>query len=388
MKDRLLILIGGSDKQNGDYSLVHRQAQRGGTTNWSSLKDSRPGDRVLIYIQKPHSALIAKADVLANAIKGKPGDYAYRAKVGHFELLPNKVGIDTLRKHFPGWGWLRQPRGKAIVPTRYADKLWKLVHQSRSSVQILISNSGYGQDLLAKMARTGRSELWSAPKLTAAGDTVLFYVEAPTSAIVAIGEALTSAKATDSKWYEAKIGKVRLLDSPIILAELRTMFPDWAWLRNANMFAYVSPEKAEALVERSKIKSQKSTSSQSVPLGAGFGDAETNALVERAAVRKVMRHLKQRGFEITSRERDAIGYDLDARRGSLEWHVEVKGVSGEKVQFPITKNEVARAETDDLFRLIVVTQARKKHSRLHTYRGRDIASRFVLQPISYLAAKK
>jgi hypothetical protein len=123
-------------------------------------------------------------------------------------------------------------------------------------------------------------------------------------------------------------------------------------------------------------------------LGAGFGDAETNALVERAAVRKVMRHLKQRGFEITSRERDAIGYDLDARRGSLEWHVEVKGVSGEKVQFPITKNEVARAETDDLFRLIVVTQARKKHSRLHTYRGRDIASRFVLQPISYLAAKK
>lgn len=73
-------------------------------------------------------------------------------------------------------------------------------------------------------------------------------------------------------------------------------------------------------------------------MGAGFGDAKTNALVERAAVRKVTRHLEQRGFEITSRERDSIGYDLDARMGKIELHVEVKGVSGAKVQFPITKN--------------------------------------------------
>jgi hypothetical protein len=110
--------------------------------------------------------------------------------------------------------------------------------------------------------------------------------------------------------------------------------------------------------------------------------------VERAAVRKVTRHVKQRGFEITSRERDAVGYDLDARKGHLEWHVEIKGISGEKVQFPITKNEVVRAETDSSFRLMVVTEARKKRSRLHTYHGPDIASRFVLQPISYMAAKK
>ena len=163
MKGRLLILIGGSDEQNADYSLVHRRAQRGGTTHWSSLKDSHPGDRVLIYIQRPNSALIAKAAVLATAVKGKPGDYAYRAKIGRFELLPNRVGIETLRKRFPGWAWLRLPRGKAIVPARYADKLWKLVHQSRSNVQILISNSGYGQDLLAKLARTGNRKSGRRP---------------------------------------------------------------------------------------------------------------------------------------------------------------------------------------------------------------------------------
>jgi len=138
----------------------HSAAER---QNWSSLKDSHPGDRVLIYIQRPNSALIAKAAVLATAVKGKPGDYAYRAKIGRFELLPNRVGIETLRKRFPGWAWLRLPRGKAIVPARYADKLWKLVHQSRSNVQILISNSGYGQDLLAKLARTGNRKSGRRP---------------------------------------------------------------------------------------------------------------------------------------------------------------------------------------------------------------------------------
>jgi hypothetical protein len=388
MKGRLLILIGGSDNHNGDYSLVHKRARRGGTTNWSSLKDSRPGDRALIYIQRPHSALIAKADVLANAVKGKPGDYAYRAKIGHFELLPNRVGLDTLRKQFPRWAWLRQPRGKTIVPAQYADKLWKLVHQKQSTVQILIANSGYGLELLEEMARGASSKFWSAPKLTAAGDTAFFYVEAPVSPIVAVGKALTSARATDTKWYEAKIGKLRLLDSPIPLAELRAMFPDWAWLRNANMFAYVGPERADALLERSKLKSQKPIGAQTVVLGGGFGDAKTNALVERAAVQKATKYLMQRGFEITSREKDSIGYDLDAKKGRIEWHVEVKGVSGAKVQFPITRNEVARAESDSAFRLIVVTEAQTRNSRLHTYHGRDIASRFVLQPISYMAAKK
>jgi hypothetical protein len=342
----------------------------------------------LIHIQRPHSALIAKADVLANAVKGKPGDYAYRAKLGHFELLPNRVGLDTLRKQFPHWAWLRQPRGKAIVPAQYVDKLWKLVNQKQSTVQILIANSGYGLELLEEMARGASSKFWSAPKLTAAGDTVFFYVEAPVSAIVAVGKALTSARATDTKWYEAKIGKLRLLDSPITLSELRAMFPDWAWLRNANMFAYLNQVRAKALLKRRDVKSQNPIGMQTAVFGAGFGDAKTNALVERAAVRRVTKYLKQRGFEVISREKDAIGYDLDAKKGRVVWRVEVKRVSGEKLQFPITRNEVARAESDSSFRLFVVTAARKRHSRVHTYRGRDIASRFVLQPISYMAAEK
>jgi len=136
------------------------------------------------------------------------------------------------------------------------------------------SNSNIEQWIWPRLAgETGayrKSEIWSAPKLTTAGDTVFFYVEAPTSAIVAVGKAMTPARATDRKWYEARVGKVRLLDSPISLAELRTMFPDWAWLRNASMFAYVSPDKAETLIERSKIKSQKLTRAQTVPWVLGL----------------------------------------------------------------------------------------------------------------------
>jgi len=387
MKQRLFVFIGGSDEQNGDYSRVLRLARRGGTANWSSLKDSRPGDRVLIYIQQPHSALIAKAEVIAEAKKGNPGDYAYRAKTGHFELLPNRVGIQDLKNHFPRWAWLRQPRGKAIVPAQYADRLWKLVHEKNSTVQILIGGER-SKKRLEELAVSGRETNWYVPRLTAAGDTVLLYLEAPVSAIVAIGEALSRPKATTIKWYEAKIGKVRLLDAPITLAELREMFPDWAWLRSVNMFAYITPERGAALLKRCALKSTGIKPALARSVGGGFGDATTNVLVEQAAVRKVTRMLKQKGFKVRSREREQIGYDLDATKGRSELHVEVKGTSGDAVQFLITKAEVAKAASDPFFRLMVVTEARTPRPRVKQFRGRDLRRQFDLTPVSYFAAQK
>lgn len=389
MKGRLFVFIGGSDEQNGDYSLVQRLARRGGTANWSSLKDAKPGDRALIYIQQPNSALIAEARVLAEAEKTKPGDaYAYRAKTGHFDLLPNQIGIHDLKRAFPRWAWLQYPRGKAVVPAQYADRLWKMVHAKGSNVQVLISNADYGKKLLERMADTGRSEFWYVPKLTAVGDTVLFYVEEPVSAIVAIGKAVSKPEATSEKWYETKVGRVRLLDAPITLAELREMFPDWAWLRSVNAFAYVTPERSKALLKRCELKSSVPAAQAAFSSGAGFGDSETNKLVEQAAVRKVIRRLKQSGFTIHSRERDGVGYDLEATKGRTVLHVEVKGVSGELIQFPITRTEVRRAASDPSFRLMVVTQARKRNGRVHEFKGRDVQRRFVLQPLSYMAAKK
>jgi len=248
MARNLFIFIGGSDEQNGDYSLDYRLAKNRRTANWSTLKSARPGDRVLIYIQKPHSACIAKAEVIGYPVKGRPGDYPYRVKVGHFELLPNRIAVGDLKKHFPTWNWLRYPRRGALVPENIAERLWNLVHQ-KQGVQILLAGKN-GAKVLEGLDSAKKSAYWYVPKLTAAGDTVLFYVVQPVSAITAVGRVLTSPQATDTKWYRARVGEVRRLESPIPLTELRKMFRGWKWLRSVNMFAYVSQERAQALLKR------------------------------------------------------------------------------------------------------------------------------------------
>jgi hypothetical protein len=282
-----------------------------------------------------------------------------------------------------------------LNPSGYAEFEEKLENVKRpkgvdkkSSVQILISNAGHGKTLLEKMAATGRKAFWMSPKLTAVGDTVLFYIEEPVSAIVAVGEALSLARATDKKWYEAQVGQVRLLDVPITLTELRAMFPDWAWLRSVNMFAYVSPDRAQALIKRCAIESPATKNERARVVGGGFGDAMTNALVEQAAVRKVIEILKRRGFSVRSRESERIGYDLDATKGKTELHVEVKGVSGREVQFIISKGEVAKAASDPASQLMVVTQARTRKACVHEFHGGDLKRLFALTPVNYFAERK
>ena len=327
--------------------------------------------------------------VLAEPVAGKKGDYAYRAKTGHFKLIANPISLKDLQREFPRWAWLRYPRGKAIVPSQYADRLWKIVNQKKSNaqstVQILISGSTAVR--VKAMAATKRTAFHLAPKLTAPGDKVLFYETHPVSAIFAIGEALSATKSTNSKWYQARVGKVRLLDTPITLAELRQMFPTWEWLRTVTMFAYVNSERANALLNRCKLKRTKFTEAMARIAGGGFGDAKTNALVEQAAVRKVTGHLKTRGYKVVSRERERIGYDLDATKGRTELHVEVKGVSGLGMQFLITQGEVAKAASDPSFRLMVVTQACTANAKLEEFSGRDIGRVFELTPVSYFATK-
>jgi len=90
------------------------------------------------------------------------------------------------------------------------------------------------------------------------------------------------------------------------------MFPDWVWLRSVNQFSYVTPERAKALQKRCELKSSPFQIDASVSVAAGFGDAETNALVEKAAMRKVTQQLERRGFKVRSRERDRVGYDRAA----------------------------------------------------------------------------
>ena len=89
--------------------------------------------------------------------------------------------------------------------------------------------------------------------------------------------------------------------------------------------------------------------------GAGFGDAETNRLVETAAMRVAIDTFA--GWEAHDVSGAKCGWDITFRRHGLEHHVEVKGVSGQKPRVLLTHNEVAAARHDPFWRLLVVTRA-------------------------------
>lgn len=115
---------------------------------------------------------------------------------------------------------------------------------------------------------------------------------------------------------------------------------------------------------------------------AGFGDAETNRKVERAAVRAVTDDYESKGWHVESFEAARCGYDLVCRRNRKTEHVEVKGVSGSKIGFILTEGERRKAEDDPLFVLVVVTNALTA-PRLRRFAGRKILDRMTLAPISW-----
>ena len=89
--------------------------------------------------------------------------------------------------------------------------------------------------------------------------------------------------------------------------------------------------------------------------GAGFGDAATNRLIEAAAMRVAIDTYA--GWEHEDVSKANCGWDITFRRNDLEHHVEVKGVSAQKPRVLLTRNEVAVAQRDPLWRLLVVTRA-------------------------------
>lgn len=91
--------------------------------------------------------------------------------------------------------------------------------------------------------------------------------------------------------------------------------------------------------------------------GAGFGDPATNRVVEMAAERAVTARYEEAGWAVHRVAHLRCGWDLTATRRSEELHLEVKGVRGDRPSILLTRNEVATAETDPAWTLVVVTNA-------------------------------
>jgi hypothetical protein len=233
-----------------------------------------------------------------------------------------------------------------------------------------------------------KSLKWSALKKIRAGDRVLVYCTQPLGGIVASAEAMEDA-APGQVWdYETTLDNIRMIDPPIKREQIRRMFPKWAWPKATRGQTYMDQEVGEQLWRRFDAGRDLVPPKVLPTNGAGFGASENNPLVEKAAVKSVTSYLTSKGYTIKSREAEKIGYDLEATKGREVLHVEVKGISGGVLQFPITANEMRLASEDKAFRLFAVTHALTKQARLHEFKGADFLNRFSLAALSYMAKLK
>lgn len=120
--------------------------------------------------------------------------------------------------------------------------------------------------------------------------------------------------------------------------------------------------------------------------GSGFGTAAENKKVEEAAVKAFK--CKYEKWEIKDVQSEKVGYDFVVSRGSVERHVEVKGVRGTQPSFPITDNEVKMAMHDSLWHVCVITNALSPKPVVTEWSGEGFLKEFSLRPITHLARLK
>jgi hypothetical protein len=239
--------------------------------------------------------------------------------------------------------------------------------------------------LLKNLAATDGKTTWSSLKGVKVGEKVLIYCQRPHSAVVATAEAASVAK-PGKRWpYEVEICNVQLVERPITRTEIAKQFPEWRWAKTTRGGTRPPVDVAEWLWGRARTNLSDPEIEVVFKAGAGFGDPVNNRKVETSAVNFVISQLKIEGYAVLSRESEKIGYDLEAKKPSSTLHVEVKGVSGDCLHFPITANEVRYGKLDPKFQLFVVTRATSKAPILHRYTWADVTERFKLNPIVYMA---
>lgn len=262
--------------------------------------------------------------------------------------------------------------------------------------RILITNSTSDFSLIQKLAHSGGSASWAAIKDTKAKDRILLYMPYQRRGFVAEARALEDAKPTRDPtdyYHRVKIGKFKLLPAAFSPIETQRKFPKWGWPRYTRSMTTVPDGYANKLWSilhgspSGKVVAPEGKSSVARK-GGGFGDANKNALVEKAAIRLVTKTLVKRGYTVRSRETEGVGYDLDARRGDSVLHVEVKGSAGDNLQFIMTVKERGRAKTDSNLWLFVVTRAGSSRAKVHEFCGNHITRVFAFNPLSYTAKAK
>ena len=98
---------------------------------WTIDKQAHPGDRVVFYIRRPLSCLVAIGTVISpprfqdDPFEGWYGRYI--ADIADVQLLSRPIPVQEIRQRFPNWAYWRQPRAHICVPPQFAMEFWKYV---------------------------------------------------------------------------------------------------------------------------------------------------------------------------------------------------------------------------------------------------------------------
>ena len=114
-----------------------------------------------------------------------------------------------------------------------------------------------------------------------------------------------------------------------------------------------------------------------------FGNAEHNREVEKAAVDFVTKYMQSEGYTVVSREQDRCGYDLLCSSEDEEYHVEVKGTSGEAMRFIMTDKEFSTASEDEDYLVCIVTSALSDEPTLSILDVDTLLDHFQYRPLQW-----
>jgi hypothetical protein len=182
--------------------------------------------------------------------------------------------------------------------------------------------------------------------------------------VVAIGN-ITSKPRSDESWRgDGRTAQYVFvtwleavpLEQRIDIRDLQAAIPEFKWDRVYSSGCEIT-EHGPALETLWFGQANSAAPLPPVVQGAGFGTAEQNRKVERAAVQHVTKAYEAEDYHVASVESARCGWDLTVGRDGDELHVEVKGVAGSLVRFFLTRNEYQAALIDPDWLLVVVTDA-------------------------------
>lgn len=112
------------------YESLREDAANGGETNWTINRQARSGDRVLLYVCAPVSAIVAVASVVDPPYPDEDVQSIwfgrFFADLADLRMLEEPIQRATLLARLPDFKYWKQPRNSIAVPPEFLPVLGEL----------------------------------------------------------------------------------------------------------------------------------------------------------------------------------------------------------------------------------------------------------------------